>query len=68
MPLLRRAPPGALSGGVARLRAAGVKVFTMVGGAVVTPEYAAAIGADLYAADALEAVARVKELFRQKTA
>ena len=53
---------------IARLREAGVKVFTMVGGAVVTPEYAAAIGADLYAADALEAVARVKELFRQKTA
>ena len=53
---------------IARLREAGVKVFTMVGGAVVTPEYAASIGADLYAADALEAVARVKELFRQKTA
>ena len=53
---------------IVRLREAGVKVFTMVGGAVVTPEYAASIGADLYAADALEAVARVKELFRQKTA
>ena len=51
---------------IAVLRQAGVRVFTMVGGAVVTPEYAAAIGADLYAADALEAVARVKELFRQK--
>ncbi len=44
------------------LRQAGVKTFTMVGGAVVTPDYAASIGADLYAADALEAVARVKAL------
>jgi 5-methyltetrahydrofolate--homocysteine methyltransferase len=50
------------------LRQDGIKVLTMVGGAVVTPEYAASIGADLYAADALEAVAKIKELFRQKTA
>jgi 5-methyltetrahydrofolate--homocysteine methyltransferase len=50
---------------IAELRQAGVKVFTMVGGAVVTPDYAAAIGADLYAADALEAVAKVKELLRK---
>jgi 5-methyltetrahydrofolate--homocysteine methyltransferase len=52
---------------IQKLREAGVKVFTMVGGAVVTPEYAEMIGADLYAADALEAVAKVKELLRQKT-
>jgi 5-methyltetrahydrofolate--homocysteine methyltransferase len=52
---------------IAQLREAGIKVFTMVGGAVVTQEYADSIGADLYAADALEAVAKVKELFRQKT-
>jgi len=45
-----------------QLRAAGVKVFTMVGGAVVTQDYATSIGADLYAADAIEAVAKVKEL------
>lgn len=45
-----------------QLRAAGIKVFTMVGGAVVTQDYADAIGADLYAADALEAVAKVKAL------
>ncbi|HAD04992.1 MAG TPA: 5-methyltetrahydrofolate--homocysteine methyltransferase [Desulfuromonas sp.] len=51
---------------IAELRRAGIKTFTMVGGAVVTPEYAATIGADLYAPDALEAVARIKELFRQK--
>ena len=47
---------------IGRLRAAGIRVFTMVGGAVVTPEYAASIGADLYARDALEAVAKIKQL------
>jgi 5-methyltetrahydrofolate--homocysteine methyltransferase len=47
---------------ITQLREAGIKVFTMVGGAVVTREYADSIGADLYAADALEAVAKVKEL------
>ncbi len=44
------------------LRTAGIKVFTMVGGAVVTQNYAEEIGADLYAADALEAVAKIKQL------
>jgi 5-methyltetrahydrofolate--homocysteine methyltransferase len=47
---------------IARLRAAGVTTFTMVGGAVVTEEYAAEIGADLYAKDAMEAVERIKQL------
>jgi 5-methyltetrahydrofolate--homocysteine methyltransferase len=47
---------------VDRLRQAGVKVFIMVGGAVVTQEYADEIGADMYAADALEAVAKAKKL------
>lgn len=47
---------------IARLREAGVRTFTMIGGAVVTPEYAERIGADLYARDALEAVAKVKQL------
>ena len=45
-----------------QLREAGVKVFTMVGGAVVTQDYADNIGADIYARDALEAVAKVKQL------
>ena len=44
------------------LRKEGVKVFTLLGGAVVTQEYADSIGADLYAADALEAVGRIKVL------
>jgi 5-methyltetrahydrofolate--homocysteine methyltransferase len=47
---------------IKKLRAAGVKTFTMVGGAVVTQEYADRIGADLYARDAMEAVARIKEI------
>lgn len=47
---------------VEKLRSAGVKTFTMVGGAVVTQEYADSIGADLYAKDGMEAVAKVKEL------
>jgi 5-methyltetrahydrofolate--homocysteine methyltransferase len=34
----------------------------MVGGAVVTQEYADRIGADLYAKDAMEAVAKIKVL------
>jgi 5-methyltetrahydrofolate--homocysteine methyltransferase len=42
------------------LRSAGVKVFTMVGGAVVTQDYADQIGADIYADDAMEAVEKVK--------
>ncbi len=45
-----------------KLRTAGVTTFTMVGGAVVTQEYADRIGADLYAKDAMEAVAKIKIL------
>ena len=51
---------------IAALKQAGVKVITMVGGAVVTRDYADRIGADAYAEDALEAVEKVKEIFRQK--
>jgi 5-methyltetrahydrofolate--homocysteine methyltransferase len=47
---------------IKKLRSAGVKTFTMVGGAVVTQEYADRIGADLYARDAMEAVAKIKRL------
>ena len=50
---------------IRQLRDAGVRVFTMVGGAVVSQDYADSIGADLYAADALEAVDKVKALFRE---
>lgn len=47
---------------IKKLKDAGIKTFTMVGGAVVTQEYADKIGADLYARDAMEAVAKVKRL------
>ena len=50
---------------IEKLKAAGIKTFTMVGGAVVTQEYADEIGADLYAKDALEAVARIKKLLEK---
>ena len=45
-----------------KLRTAGIVTFTMVGGAVVTQEYADRIGADLYAKDAMDAVAKIKIL------
>ena len=45
-----------------KLRTAGITTFTMVGGAVVTQEYADRIGADLYAKDAMDAVAKIKLL------
>lgn len=53
---------------VKKLRTAGVNTFTMVGGAVVTQEYADRIGADLYAKDAMEAVAKIKLLMSSKGA
>jgi 5-methyltetrahydrofolate--homocysteine methyltransferase len=45
-----------------KLKAQGVKSFTMIGGAVVTQDYADEIKADLYAKDAMEAVAKIKAL------
>ena len=47
---------------IAKLKDQGVKTFTMIGGAVVTQDYADEIGADLYAKDAMEAVARIRRL------
>ena len=38
------------------LKAEGLSCKVMVGGAVLTPEYAARIGADFYARDAKESV------------
>jgi 5-methyltetrahydrofolate--homocysteine methyltransferase len=40
----------------------GENAAVMVGGAVLTPEYAEMIGADFYAADAMEGV-RIAEAF-----
>ncbi len=45
------------------LRAAGYEGKIMVGGAVLTPEYAARIGADRYAKDAMGSVAIARETF-----
>ncbi len=45
-----------------------VEVIVMVGGAPVTQEYADAVGADGYAADASTAVRKAKELIEQKRA
>ncbi|MGO8874887.1 MAG: corrinoid protein [Acidimicrobiales bacterium] len=42
------------------------KVIVMVGGAPVTQEYADAVGADGYAADASTAVSRAKEFMKQR--
>ena len=44
------------------------KVIVMVGGAPVTQEYADAVGADAYAADASTAVRRAKDLIQRKRA
>jgi 5-methyltetrahydrofolate--homocysteine methyltransferase len=50
---------------IRKLKDARIKTFTMVGGAVVTQDYADEIGADLYAKDALDAVARIKKLLEK---
>ena len=47
---------------IALLRAAGLDVPVIVGGAVLTPEYAAQIGADYYAKDAKESADIAKEI------
>jgi trimethylamine corrinoid protein len=50
------------------LKSAGLRdrFLTMVGGAPVTPRWAARIGADAYAEDAQDGVIKVKELISQK--
>jgi len=48
---------------ITALRASGHACKIMVGGAVLTPEYAAEIGADYYAKDANEGVAIAREVF-----
>ncbi len=50
------------------LQKAGIRdrVAVMVGGAPVTQEYADAVGADGYAADASAAVKKAKELVEQR--
>ncbi|MFZ3073428.1 MAG: homocysteine S-methyltransferase family protein [Thermodesulfobacteriota bacterium] len=51
---------------IKKLKDEGVKVKTIVGGAVVTPEFAKKIGADEYGGDATAAVERIKRLVKAK--
>ena len=51
---------------IKRLKQAGVNVKTIVGGAVVTPEFAKKIGADEYGGDATAAVEKIKRLVKAK--
>ncbi len=51
---------------IKELKKHGIKVFTMVGGAVVTPEFAREIGADAYAKDAVEAVKIMDKLINER--
>ena len=48
-----------------KLKAKGVPVLTMVGGAVVSQDFADKIGANGYAKDALEAVEKMKRLVKK---
>ncbi|MBE6915932.1 MAG: homocysteine methyltransferase [Ruminococcaceae bacterium] len=54
---------GSMEETIRQLRAAGHNCKIMVGGAVLTPEYAEKIGADHYAKDAKRAVDIAKEVF-----
>ena len=48
---------------IVRIREEGIPVRVMVGGAVLSPEYAERIGADHYAKDAMASVAIAREVF-----
>ncbi|MBR2876638.1 MAG: homocysteine S-methyltransferase family protein [Clostridia bacterium] len=54
---------GAMEETIALLKKKGAECKVMVGGAVLTPEYAKKIGADFYAKDAKEAADIVKKFF-----
>ncbi|MFQ5428557.1 MAG: homocysteine S-methyltransferase family protein [Thermodesulfobacteriota bacterium] len=51
---------------IKKLREKGIKVTTIVGGAVVTEEFSKNIGADEYGGDALSAVEKLKKLMEVK--
>ncbi len=51
---------------IKKLRDKGIKVTTIVGGAVVTEEFSKNIGADEYGGDALSAVEKLKKLMEVK--
>jgi len=56
---------GAMAETIRQLKAAGLGCRTVVGGAVVTQDYADAIGADYYAKDAMRTV-RIAEAVNAK--
>ena len=49
---------------IALFKREGVDAKFVVGGAVLTPEYAQMIGADKYAKDAMETVRYAQEIFK----
>ncbi len=51
---------------IKKLREKGIKVTTIVGGAVVTEEFSKNIGADEFGCDALSAVEKLKKLMEEK--
>ncbi|MBI5587632.1 MAG: homocysteine S-methyltransferase family protein [Deltaproteobacteria bacterium] len=51
---------------IKRLKEKGVKVMTIVGGAVVTKEFTDKIGADEYGGDALSAVEKMKRMVKER--
>jgi len=52
---------------IKKLKDRGIKVTTIVGGAVVTEDFSRKIGADEYGGDALSAVEKLKELMKDKS-
>jgi len=49
---------------IAMLKERGIKAMTIVGGAVVTPEFSEKVGADEYGGDALAAVEKIKRMVK----
>ena len=56
---------GAMAETIRQLKAAGLSCKTVVGGAVVTEDFAASIGADFYAKDAMRTVRIAEQLARR---
>ncbi len=54
---------GAMEETILKLRKANLDCKVMVGGAVLTPEYALQIGADFYSKDAKQSADIAKEVF-----
>jgi 5-methyltetrahydrofolate--homocysteine methyltransferase len=55
---------GEMENVIKELKKHGIKVFSMVGGAVVSEDYAKAINADIYAKNAMEAVEKIKQFLK----